>query len=99
MVGLALSYMLNLEADIRDLFWCYCYLETNMVSIERCYNYTNLIQEAPNVKDTDKENWPEKGEIEFKDYSVRYRPTTEIVLKNLTFSIRDCEKIGVVGRT
>jgi ABC-type multidrug transport system fused ATPase/permease subunit len=99
MVGLALSYMLNLENNIGDLFWCYCSLETNMVSVERCYDYTHLIQEAPNVKDSDKESWPETGEIEFSNYSVRYRPNTEIVLKNLTFSIRDCEKIGVVGRT
>lgn len=99
MIGLALSYMLNLENDVTDLFWCYCMLETSMVSVERCYDYTHLIQEAPNVKEGDKENWPETGEIEFRDYSVKYRPNTEIILKNLSFAIRDCEKIGVVGRT
>jgi ATP-binding cassette subfamily C (CFTR/MRP) protein 1 len=30
---------------------------------------------------------------------LKYRPTTETVLRNLTFSIKAGEKIGVVGRT
>ena len=37
--------------------------------------------------------------IEFKNFSVKYRPDTKIVLKNLTFTINSGEKIGVVGRT
>ena len=44
-------------------------------------------------------NWPEKGVMRFENVSLRYRPTTEIVLKNLTFDINSGEKIGVVGRT
>ena len=35
----------------------------------------------------------------FKDVVLRYRPTTDIVLNNLTFEIQPGEKIGVVGRT
>jgi len=30
---------------------------------------------------------------------LRYRPTTEIVLNNLSFSVKPKEKIGIVGRT
>ena len=30
---------------------------------------------------------------------LRYRPETEIVLNNLSFSIKGGEKIGIVGRT
>ena len=37
--------------------------------------------------------------IEFKNVNLRYRPGTEIVLKNLSFSTQPGEKIGVVGRT
>ena len=44
-------------------------------------------------------NWPEKGEVEFQNVVLKYRPNTEIVLNNLTFSIKPGEKIGVVGRT
>ena len=31
--------------------------------------------------------------------TLKYRPNTEVVLKNLTFDINPREKIGVVGRT
>ena len=43
--------------------------------------------------------WPKEGLIEFKDYSVRYRPDTNIVLKNLNFKVKGGEKIGIIGRT
>jgi ABC-type multidrug transport system fused ATPase/permease subunit len=99
MIGLALAYMINLEESLRSLFWNYCNMETSMVSVERCYEYTEIIQEAENVKDTDRESWPETGSIEFQNYYVKYRPTTELILKDLSFTIKGCERIGIVGRT
>eukprot|EP00826_Nyctotherus_ovalis_P059778 TRINITY_DN8343_c0_g1_i8.p2 TRINITY_DN8343_c0_g1~~TRINITY_DN8343_c0_g1_i8.p2 ORF type:complete len:200 (-),score=49.13 TRINITY_DN8343_c0_g1_i8:455-1054(-) len=99
MVGLALAYMINLEGSIRSLFWSYCNLETSMVSVERCYAFTEIIQEAESVRENDKAEWPRSGAIEFQNYYVKYRPTTELILKDLSFSIRDGERIGIVGRT
>jgi ABC-type multidrug transport system fused ATPase/permease subunit len=43
--------------------------------------------------------WPEKGGIVFDRVNLKYRPNTEIILKDLTFEVRPREKIGVVGRT
>ena len=40
-----------------------------------------------------------KGAIKFKEVQLKYRPTTEEVLKKLTMEIKGGEKIGVVGRT
>lgn len=37
--------------------------------------------------------------MEFKSVYLRYRPNTELVLKNLSFKVKNGEKIGVVGRT
>lgn len=37
--------------------------------------------------------------MEFKNVSLKYRPNTETVLRNLSFKIKNGEKIGVVGRT
>lgn len=37
--------------------------------------------------------------MEFKNVYLKYRPTTELVLKNLSFKAKSGEKIGVVGRT
>lgn len=37
--------------------------------------------------------------MEFRNVSLKYRPTTEIVLNRLSFKIKSGEKIGAVGRT
>jgi len=44
-------------------------------------------------------NWPQNGEIEFKNYYAKYRQNLPFVLKNVSFKINGGEKIGVVGRT
>lgn len=45
------------------------------------------------------ENFGKEGKIVFNNYSLRYRPDTELVLKNLNFEIKAGEKVGIVGRT
>ncbi|KAJ2458489.1 hypothetical protein GGF42_002034, partial [Coemansia sp. RSA 2424] len=44
-------------------------------------------------------SWPEAGEIEFRHYSLRYRPELDPTLNSLSFVVRSKEKIGIVGRT
>jgi ABC-type multidrug transport system fused ATPase/permease subunit len=44
-------------------------------------------------------NWPENGKIKFENYSTKYRPDTDIVLKKINFNVNSQEKIGIVGRT
>jgi ATP-binding cassette subfamily C (CFTR/MRP) protein 3 len=70
-----------------------------MTKMERSLSYTHIISEKPQKTINDNETWPTKGEIEFIDYSVRYRPDTEIVLKNLNIHINSGEHVGIVGRT
>lgn len=43
--------------------------------------------------------WPENGNIQFKNISLRYRPDLPLVLKNLTLDIAAGSKIGICGRT
>jgi ABC-type multidrug transport system fused ATPase/permease subunit len=45
------------------------------------------------------ENWPTHGKLEINKAKLRYRPTTDIVLKGLKVKIKPGEKVGVVGRT
>ena len=45
------------------------------------------------------DSWPSKGRVEFKDYLLRYRPTTDLVLKSLNLDIKGGSKVGIVGRT
>ena len=38
-------------------------------------------------------DWPTEGNVEFKDYSVRYREGLDLVLKNLNLSVKGGEKV------
>ena len=88
---------MNLIHGLRTL----TFYENSMIGYERCIEYTKCISEAPKKCGTDNklESWPSLGKIEFINFSVKYRPDTEIVLKNLNFLIQGKEKIGIVGRT
>ncbi|KAJ2063399.1 Canalicular multispecific organic anion transporter 1 [Coemansia sp. S146] len=44
-------------------------------------------------------SWPETGKIEFRQYSLRYRPELKPMLNGLDFVIRSKERVGIVGRT
>ena len=61
-------------------------------SLESCETYTHIVQEAPlvlkTIKDLIEHNFPKTGKIEFSNFSVKYRPVTQIILKNLTFTIK-----------
>jgi ABC-type multidrug transport system fused ATPase/permease subunit len=43
--------------------------------------------------------WPTSGLLEFKNFSVKYRPGLPYVIKNLDLRVESGEKIGIVGRT
>ena len=43
--------------------------------------------------------WPPKGNLEFKEVSMKYRNTMEPSLRGLSFEAQAGMKIGVVGRT
>lgn len=45
------------------------------------------------------EDWPSTGVVEYDAVSTRYAPGLDQVLKELSFTIRSFEKVGIVGRT
>lgn len=44
-------------------------------------------------------NWPERGEVEFDNVTVKYAEDAPPVLSNISFKTCPAEKIGIVGRT
>ncbi|RKO83977.1 P-loop containing nucleoside triphosphate hydrolase protein, partial [Blyttiomyces helicus] len=100
-VGLMLTYSLNVTQTLNWMVRQSCEIETNIVSVERIKEYIDLPQEAPYIISDHRPpaSWPEGGAITFEEYSTRYREGLECVLKDISFSIKPREKIGIVGRT
>ena len=49
--------------------------------------------------DENGDQWVTHGKIVFDDYSTKYRPNTDYVLKGITIEIAPAEKIGVIGNS
>ncbi|XP_045840743.1 ATP-binding cassette sub-family C member 3 isoform X4 [Meles meles] len=101
LVGLSVSYALQITLTLNWMIRMMSDLEANIVAVERVKEYSKTETEAPWVVDGSRPptGWPPKGEVEFCNYSVRYRPGLELVLKNLSLRVRGGEKVGIVGRT
>ena len=101
LIGLSVSYSLQITQSLNWIVRMTVEVETNIVSVERILEYSRLPSEAPEVVEDHRprESWPEKGEVVFKNYSTRYRPELDLVLKGISMSIKPHEKIGIVGRT
>lgn len=101
-LGLALSYSIEVTNFLKHGVRMIATVEAQMNSVERILYYSDNVEpEAPEFipdKDPREGTWPSKGEIEFRDVSMRYRDGP-LVLKNISLTVKGGEKIGVVGRT
>ena len=100
-VSLIFTYSDKMKNTLNELLTTFTNYENSMIQYERCLNFTNIPSEAKLKCDIDDSlmNWPKHGKIEFINYSVKYRPDTDLVLKNINCLIKGKEKVGIVGRT
>uniref|UniRef100_A0A8C0ICR5 Canalicular multispecific organic anion transporter 2 n=1 Tax=Bubo bubo TaxID=30461 RepID=A0A8C0ICR5_BUBBB len=101
LVGLSVSYALQVTLSLNWMVRMTSELETNIVAVERIKEYSETETEAPWVIEgkSPPADWPSRGELEFVNYSVRYRKGLDLVLKDLNLQVHGGEKIGIVGRT
>ncbi|KAF3987485.1 hypothetical protein FT663_03888 [Candidozyma haemuli var. vulneris] len=101
MVGFVMSYSLQVTSWLRLIVRFSAEVESNIVSVERCLEYAELKpEEDENTKfQQPSPSWPEQGAIDVKEFSGRYAKNLDMVLKNVSFSVKPGEKVGVVGRT
>ncbi|KAF8636372.1 hypothetical protein AX17_003557 [Amanita inopinata Kibby_2008] len=101
LVGLVLSYALNTTSSLNWVVRSASEVEQNIVSVERILRQTEVQpeapQEIPDNRPTD--GWPSRGEIVFQNYSTKYRPELDLVLRDISIRIGPSEKIGICGRT
>ncbi|XP_037958175.1 multidrug resistance-associated protein 1 isoform X4 [Teleopsis dalmanni] len=101
LVGLSVSYALQVTQTLNWLVRMTSDIETNIVAVERIKEYGETKQEAAWEIDNVKlpQNWPQNGSVAFENFKVRYREGLDLVLKGVSFHIMGGEKVGIVGRT
>lgn len=101
LVGLSVSYALQVTQTLNWLVRMSSDIETNIVAVERIKEYAETKQEAAwELESTTlPKDWPEKGQVVFNDFQVRYREGLDLVLKGINVTIQGGEKVGIVGRT
>ncbi|XP_030839751.1 ATP-binding cassette, sub-family C (CFTR/MRP), member 1 isoform X4 [Strongylocentrotus purpuratus] len=100
-VGLSISYALQITQTLNWMVRMTSELETNIVSVERVKEYSEAPTEAAAIVADNRpaESWPDEGKVEFINYSTRYREGLDLVIKGINFTVKPGEKVGVVGRT
>ena len=102
LVGLSLSYAMQITGSLNMLIRQTSQVENNMVSVERIKEYEDsLVHEADwsMPGDPGQEEWPKQGHIKLENLEMRYRNGLPLVLKGVNLDIKPGEKIGIVGRT
>ncbi|XP_058822715.1 ATP-binding cassette sub-family C member 4-like [Topomyia yanbarensis] len=97
-VGLAISQAMILTGMVQYGIRQTAESMQQMTAVERVIQYTE-IQSEPNPPKIPPEDWPWRGQLEFRNMSLRYDPDSVPVLKNLNLTIAPTWKVGIVGRT
>jgi len=101
MVGLLMSYAIQVSYSLLWIVRTSVQIETKTVSVERILEYCELEPEKPLIIEDHPVpgNWPTEGKIEFQGYTTSYRKDLDPSLKTVSFEIAPKEKVGIVGRT
>ncbi|PIA14732.1 P-loop containing nucleoside triphosphate hydrolase protein [Coemansia reversa NRRL 1564] len=101
LIGVVISSTFVISGATNWLMRTISDIEVCMTHLERAAEYAALPAEAANIIEDcrPKEVWPEKGMVEFRNYSTRYRNGLDLALKDMTFRVMPRQKVGIVGRT
>ncbi|TQV90384.1 ABC bile acid transporter [Cordyceps javanica] len=96
--GTALSFAVQLSETVTRCVQHICAMDSGLMAAGKVNEYGSIQQEPSDGIDV-RHSWPEKGQIQFCNYTAGYGPGLPDTLRNLNFIIRPGERVGVVGRT
>ncbi|XP_032710444.1 multidrug resistance-associated protein 9 isoform X1 [Lontra canadensis] len=100
--GLSLSYIIQLSGLLQVCVRTGTETLAKFTSVELLREYIlTCVPECthPLKVETCPHDWPSRGEITFRDYQMRYRDNTPLVLDGLNLVIQSGQTVGIVGRT
>lgn len=101
-LGLVLTYSLRMTSLLQFTVRQVAETEARFTSVERISYYIRSVPSEAELEIPDRKpapDWPNGGVIKMSGVKMRYRDGLPLVLDDITFEIRTCEKIGIVGRT
>ncbi|KAL1965879.1 hypothetical protein VTN77DRAFT_5012 [Rasamsonia byssochlamydoides] len=98
LAGFALSFALQYTGAISWSLRQYANVELEMNATERVVEYSNIAIENQGGEDVPAA-WPTEGKLEVENLVVGYAPDLPPVLKGLSFTVEQNQRVGVVGRT
>jgi ABC-type multidrug transport system fused ATPase/permease subunit len=99
--GLVTLYALDFWRHLNWGVRIFSDLESRMTSVERLQFYCDLPAEKNYLGEAIalEEAWPQSGDLEFQNVSLRYADYLPLVLKNVSFKVKSGSRVGLVGRT
>ncbi|KAI9331176.1 P-loop containing nucleoside triphosphate hydrolase protein [Obelidium mucronatum] len=107
--GLSLGYAMHITQYLYHTMRLYGEVQNFGISLERIFEYFELLRQGGGSDDDwltsglgsggDLTNWPSEGKVVFKDFKMRYRESTPVILNGISLTINGGEKVGIVGRT
>ncbi|KAG6453080.1 multidrug resistance-associated protein 1 isoform X1 [Manduca sexta] len=99
LVGLSVSYALQITQTLNWLVRMTSEVETNIVAVERIKEYAETTQEAAwHAEPAPGAAWPATGALQLERLTLGYR-AGEPALRDLTCAVAPRDKLGIVGRT
>ncbi|OUM60193.1 hypothetical protein PIROE2DRAFT_54778 [Piromyces sp. E2] len=99
LLGLSLSYALQVTSNLNATVRNFCNTEVYMNSAERLLHYSEEIETERQDGKEAPLGWPSSGKIEIRDLSMKYAPFLPPTIRHLYLNINSNEKVGIVGRT
>ncbi|KAK3182092.1 hypothetical protein K4F52_006657 [Lecanicillium sp. MT-2017a] len=96
--GVALSFAVQLSEIVPGCLQRISSLESGVRTAEKVAEYASIEQEPADGLDVE-DSWPAKGELQVSKYVAGYGPGLSDTLRDITFTIKPGERVGVVGRT
>ncbi|BCS17450.1 uncharacterized protein APUU_10278A [Aspergillus puulaauensis] len=98
-VGVALFNVILFSQTVKLLVQFWTNMETHIGSVVRVKDFTAKVEkeDLPGENNPVPVTWPSRGGIEFRNVSAAY--SSDLVLRDVSLSIRPGEKVGICGRT
>ncbi|KAJ3569671.1 hypothetical protein NPX13_g6005 [Xylaria arbuscula] len=100
-LGIALVQLTSLSHALTSLVQFWTLLETSIGAIARIKDFSENTPRELTAEESSQPppNWPLHGALSFDSISASYEDNGPLILKDVSFSVKGGQKVGIVGRT